>query len=169
MSNFLYGICFFWWFALDVGPLWQLEHILRVNFTMFMSFIIYKVLVCTLGARLVWTFYCVQRLHFGHGTHATVNASFFLFSFFFFFVFTRFRVMRLLFMHYCMNSNRKCWLSTVNSDSWLFTDPQIPLFNNFFIKNGSHGNIHTFKKYFATVFSVLVFSFSKNKLNPNRL
>ena len=33
------------------------------------------------------------------------------------------------------------------------------------IKNGSHGIIHTFKIYFATVFSV--FSFSNNKFNPN--
>ena len=49
----------------------------------------------------------------------------------------------------------------------LFTNPQILLFNNFFIKNGSHDTIHTFKNYFATVFSVSVFSFSKNKLNPN--
>ena len=49
----------------------------------------------------------------------------------------------------------------------LFTDPQIPLFSNFFIKNGSHDTIHTFKNYFVTVFSVSVFSFSKNKLNPN--
>ena len=30
----------------------------------------------------------------------------------------------------------------------------------------SHGTIHTFKNYFATVFSI--FSFSKNKLYPNR-
>ena len=44
--------------------------------------------------------------------------------------------------------------------SW---DPQTPLFSNFFIKNGSHGIIHTFKNYFATVFSV----FNKNKLYPN--
>ena len=49
----------------------------------------------------------------------------------------------------------------------LFTVPQITLFNNFFIKNGSHNTIYTFKNYFATVFSVSVFSFSKNKLNPN--
>ena len=33
------------------------------------------------------------------------------------------------------------------------------------IKNGSHGTIHTFKNYFATVLSV--FSFSNNKPNPN--
>ena len=34
----------------------------------------------------------------------------------------------------------------------LFTDLQILLFNNFFIKNGSHSTIHIFKNYFATVF-----------------
>ena len=50
----------------------------------------------------------------------------------------------------------------------LFTVPQITFFSNFFIKNGSHSTIYTFKNYFATVFSVSVFSFSKNKLNPNR-
>ena len=37
--------------------------------------------------------------------------------------------------------------------SW---DPQISLFSNFFIKNGSHDTIHIFKNYFATVFSVSV-------------
>ena len=50
----------------------------------------------------------------------------------------------------------------------LFTDPQITFFNNFFIKNRFHNTIYTFKNYFATVFLVSVFSFSKNKLNPNR-
>ena len=49
----------------------------------------------------------------------------------------------------------------------LFTVPQITLFSKFFIKNGSHNTIYTFKNYFTTVFSVSVFSFSKNKLNPN--
>ena len=49
----------------------------------------------------------------------------------------------------------------------LFTVPQITLFSKFFIKNGSHSTIYIFKNYFATVFSVSVFSFSKNKLNPN--
>ena len=49
----------------------------------------------------------------------------------------------------------------------LFMVPQIPLFSHFFIKNGSHDTIHTFKNYFATVFSVSIFSFSKKKLNPN--
>ena len=32
--------------------------------------------------------------------------------------------------------------------------PQIILFNNFFIKNGSHNTIYTFKNYFTIVFSV---------------
>ena len=49
----------------------------------------------------------------------------------------------------------------------LFMVPQIILFSNFFIKNGLYSTIYTFKNYFATVFSVSVFSFSKNKLNPN--
>ena len=40
-------------------------------------------------------------------------------------------------------------------------DPYTLLFSNFFIKNRSHGTIHTFKNYFATVF----FSF---QLYPNR-
>ena len=34
----------------------------------------------------------------------------------------------------------------------LFMNPQISFFINFFIKNGSHSTIHTFKNYFATVF-----------------
>ena len=38
----------------------------------------------------------------------------------------------------------------------LFTVPQITLFSNFFIKNGSHNTIYTFKNYFVTVFSVSV-------------
>ena len=41
----------------------------------------------------------------------------------------------------------------------LFTNPQISLFSNFFIKNGSHDTIHIFKNYFATAFSV--FNFNK--------
>ena len=37
--------------------------------------------------------------------------------------------------------------------SW---DPQ-PLYSKKYIKNGSHGTIHTFKNYFVTVFSVFSF------------
>ena len=33
-------------------------------------------------------------------------------------------------------------------------DPQASFFNKIFIKNGSHSTIHTFKNYFATIFSV---------------
>ena len=47
----------------------------------------------------------------------------------------------------------------INAHHILFIDPQILLFSNFFIKNESHGTIHTFKNYFVTVF--LVFSFTK--------
>ena len=49
----------------------------------------------------------------------------------------------------------------------LFTDPQISFFINFFIKNGSHITIHTFKNHFATVFSVFSFQFQQNKFYPN--
>ena len=42
----------------------------------------------------------------------------------------------------------------------LFMGPQISLFINFFIKNGSHDTIHTFKNYFATMFFSFQFQFS---------
>ena len=99
---------------------------------------------------MVWTFSCVQSLRFGHGTHATVNVSFLLFFFFS-------RISE--WCSYC--SCTVAWIVTANVDFplWtviraLFTDPQIPLFSKFFIKNESHGTIHTFKKYFITVFSI---------------
>ena len=45
--------------------------------------------------------------------------------------------------------------STVNSASMHCSQvPQITLFSNFFIKNGSYSTIYIFKNYFATVFSV---------------
>ena len=37
-------------------------------------------------------------------------------------------------------------------------DPQIFFFSKIFIKNGSHGTIHTFKNYFVIVFSVFSFT-----------
>ena len=46
--------------------------------------------------------------------------------------------------------------------------PQTPLSINFFIKNGSHGTIYTFKNYFATVFSVFSVQFQQNKFYLNR-
>ena len=49
------------------------------------------------------------------------------------------------------------YFSTVNSVRVHYLrDLQTSLFSNFFIKNGSHSIIYTFKNYFATVF--LVFS-----------
>ena len=77
---------------------------------------------------------------------------------------------------FCVHVQAKCvsaslfflLLSAIKADFFnreqyicvLFTDPQILLFNNFFIKNGSHGIIHTFKNYFATVFFSFQFQFS---------
>ena len=52
--------------------------------------------------------------------------------------------------------------STVHA---LFKGSTTTLFRKKNIKNGSHITIHTFKNYFATVFSV--FNFSKNKFNLN--
>ena len=45
--------------------------------------------------------------------------------------------------------------------------PQITFFSNFFIKNGSHSTIYTFKNYFATKFLVFSFQFQQNKFYPN--
>ena len=45
----------------------------------------------------------------------------------------------------------------------LFTRPISTNFSKFFFKIGSHGTIHTFKNYFATVFSVF-----RNKRYLNR-
>ena len=44
-------------------------------------------------------------------------------------------------------------------------DPQTSFFNKTFIINGFHGTIHTFKNYFAIVFSI--FSFQQNKRYSN--
>ena len=68
-----------------------------------------------------------------------------------------------------MNSNHNIW-SVLREQCIhaLFTEPQISFFINFFIKNGSHGTIYTFKNYFATVISAINFQFQKNKSYPNR-
>ena len=87
----------------------------------------------------------------------------------FLFLFMRLGVMRLLFMYCSLNSSRKCWIfCSKQCICVLFMDPQIPLFSNFFIKNGFHDTIHTFKNYFATVFSVFNFQFQQIKFYPNR-
>ena len=80
---------------------------------------------------------------------------------------------RFVLFFFFFGSSRTIWASqpwTVHREQCtdaLFMVPQIPLFSHFFIKNGSHDTIYTFKNYFATVFSASIFSFSKNKLNPN--
>ena len=42
----------------------------------------------------------------------------------------------------------------------MFTRPTTTLFKNIYIKNKSHGTIHTFKNYFVTLFSISNFQFS---------
>ena len=85
-------------------------------------------------------------------------------SFFLFLVFTRFGVMRLLFMYCLLNSSHKCWL--FHSKQYihaLFMDPQILLFSNFFIKNRSHDTIYTLlessKLEYCVIFFFLFFCF----------
>ena len=95
------------------------------------------------------------------------------FCVFFFFFFCRcFWLFNLFTVHFSSNSgtvHNKISLGMHTSGSYLlFTDPQTSLFSNFFIKNGSHDTIYTFKNYFATVFSVFSFQFQQNKFYPNR-
>ena len=82
----------------------------------------------------------------------------------FFFFLHAFVGLRLLFMHCAWTVATKFDFSpssqSIRIHRVLFTDPQISLFNNFFIKTGSHGTIHTFKNYFATVFFSFQFQFS---------
>ena len=63
------------------------------------------------------------------------------------FFFSIHSLLRLLFM----NNSRKVWLFSTFS-------AQISLFSNFFIKNGSHDTIHTFKNYFTIIFFSFQFS-----------
>ena len=81
---------------------------------------------------------------------------------FFFFFGTRLWALRLLFMHCAWTVATKFDFSPssqpIRTLRILFTDPQISLFSNFLIKNGSHGTIHTFKNYFATMFFSFQFS-----------
>ena len=77
---------------------------------------------------------------------------FFVFCFFFFFLlpaYVDFGAQKLLF----------CTVAVL----FIYCSNTVHALKN--IKNGSHDTFHTFKNYFATVFSV--FSFSNNKLNPN--
>ena len=85
------------------------------------------------------------KVAFGFGWKASVCVWRFLFFFFSFFFF------------WCMRITlfRRHYIYTVHA---LFTESTTTLFKIYiYIKNGSHSIIHTFKNYFATVFSVLNF------------
>ena len=76
------------------------------------------------------------------------------FSLFIFFLAYNSWLCQLWTVHPCIVHNKIRGGVHTSGSHLLFTDPQISLFSNFFIKNGSHGTIHTFKNYFTTVFSV---------------
>ena len=93
----------------------------------------------------LWTFSASLNSVFSTESRAA------FFHFFFFFP--------LHFTHFALGQG------TINTVAILFIycSSIVYVFKN--IKNGSHDTIHTFKYYFATVFSV--FSFNNNKFNPN--
>ena len=80
--------------------------------------------------------------------HLVCCASTFLVTLFFFFFFQRVWIATALFMHVDSLCKRQ---------SALFTGPTTTLFKKKNIKNGYHGTIHSFKNYFATMFSVFSF------------
>ena len=90
--------------------------------------------------------------------------------FFFFFFYHVFPPSQAATVHVLyMNSSHNIWpVLREQCIHALFTEPQISFFINFFIKNGSHGTIYTFKNYFATVISAINFQFQQNKSYPNR-
>ena len=82
--------------------------------------------------------------------------------------FARLRFLLHVFLFFFFFNPQYLTLSNVNSVyMYLFMVPYITFFSNFFIKNGFHNTIYTFKNYFTTVFLISVFNFNKNKLNPN--
>ena len=91
---------------------------------------------------------------------AALRFSFYVFSFFFFF--HAFSPSQAATVHVrYINSSRNIWpVLREQCIRTLFTDPQILFFINFFIKNGFHGTIYTFKNYFVTVFFSFSFQFS---------
>ena len=82
----------------------------------------------------------------------------------FFFFCTHFWDLRLLFIYCAWTVAAKFDFShsfqPISAHHALFSNSQILLFNNFFIKNRFHGTIHTFKNYFTTVFFSFQFQFS---------
>ena len=102
----------------------------------------------------------ITRCMFGFTFSSHICVLRFCSFFIYFFFFTRFGETWLLFMYCSLNSNSKCWIfCSKQYINVLFIDSQIPLFSNFFIKNGFHGTIYIFKNYFVTVFSVFSFQF----------
>ena len=83
-----------------------------------------------------------------------------VFLFFILFFSTRFRETNLLF-----TTVSAMFMHCSSTVYILFMGPTVTLFRKKKLKNESHSTIHTFKNYFVTMFSV--FSFSKNKFNPN--
>ena len=93
----------------------------------------------------------------------------FVLLFFFFFCFHAF----LEECGYCSMNSTWTVAANVNFSQWTVHSctiyrPTNLFFINFFIKNGSHGTIYTFKNYFATVISAISFQFQQNKSYPNR-
>ena len=90
--------------------------------------------------------------------------------FFFFFFFTCFPPHKRLLFMYCT------WTVTATFDQFYVNSASMHCSRShkfhflsiFFIKNGSHGTIYTFKNYFATVISAINFQFQQNKSYPNR-
>ena len=84
------------------------------------------------------------------------------------------RLDRVCVQHFCVShlffffSNLKC-VSVLSSGSVHYSwDSQISFFNKTFIKNESHGIIHTFKNYVVTVFSIFSFQqISGIQMDPN--
>ena len=116
--------------------------------------------------------FAYTKATFGLGWKTQRLSLAFFFSHFFFFG-TRLWDLQLLFMHCTWTVTAKFDFShsfqPISAHRALFMDPQISLFSNFFIKNGSHDTIHIFKNYFATVFSVFSFQFQQNKFYSNGL
>ena len=101
------------------------------------------------------------RLNLAEKANTSVSGIFFFFGH----AFRRqISLLRLLFMHcswiVAVIFDFSTFFSTLMGPVHCSRDPQTSLFSNFFIKNGSHNTIHTFKNYFTTVF----FSF---QLYPN--
>ena len=80
-----------------------------------------------------------------------------IFVFFFFFAFTRFKKVRDKI--YCLWYKCHCLLTVSVLFMYCSWDLQL-LYIKKSIKNGSHDTIHTFKNYFAIMFSVFSFQFS---------